>query len=192
MMFHTVNAWEHDDHTIKVIGCRDPGYDMVNAFQSRLHEWTFNLNDGSVTDVEISPLDAEFPRMNERLLGRRFDYYYVAVFSEISSTSSKGICHFVKFHTQTGKELGRISFGEGRTAGEPAFVPKTNALSEDDGYLFTYIYDAKRNQSDFVIYDAKSMAQQPVSLVQLPVRVPYGFHGIFVTEQQLQDQLALI
>jgi len=198
MMFHTVNAWEHDDHTIKLIGCREPSVALdylSSSNQTVLHEWTFNLNDGSATDVKISSINVEFPRMNETLLGRRFDYYYVGVFLDKSSNSNSDasfnqIRQIAKFHTHTGKELGRISFGEGRFSGEPVFVPKTNASCEDDGYLLTYIYDTNRNQSDFVIYDAKSMAQQPVSLVQLPVRVPHGFHGIFVTEQQLQDQLA--
>jgi carotenoid cleavage dioxygenase-like enzyme len=33
-----------------------------------------------------------------------------------------------------------------------------------------------------VIIDAKTMAPEPVAVVALPKRVPYGFHALFVNE----------
>jgi carotenoid cleavage dioxygenase-like enzyme len=44
------------------------------------------------------------------------------------------------------KEAALVSqrvFGEGLYCSECAFVPKPNAVSEDDGYLLTFITDAK-------------------------------------------------
>ncbi|GMP62638.1 hypothetical protein CsSME_00024652 [Camellia sinensis var. sinensis] len=35
------------------------------------------------------------------------------------------------------------------------------------------------------VIDAKSMSADPVAVVELPHRVPYGFHALFVTEQDL-------
>ena len=37
-------------------------------------------------------------------------------------------------------------------------------------------------KSQVVILDAKTMSVDPVAVVNLPTRVPYGFHGIFVSE----------
>ena len=33
-----------------------------------------------------------------------------------------------------------------------------------------------------MIIDAKTMAPEPVAVVALPKRVPYGFHALFVNE----------
>ncbi|KAM7512334.1 hypothetical protein LguiB_011209 [Lonicera macranthoides] len=38
------------------------------------------------------------------------------------------------------------------------------------------------------VIDAKTMSSDPVAVVELPQRVPYGFHAFFVTEEQLQEQ----
>ena len=37
-------------------------------------------------------------------------------------------------------------------------------------------------KSEMVVIDASTMNSQPVAVVKLPRRVPYGFHGIFVSE----------
>ena len=84
----------------------------------------------------------------------------------------------LKYDRQEGIRT-NIDVGMGRLPGETVFVPRHNAQAEDDGYLMTYVYDAQRNESDFVIYDAASMSNEPVASVQLP-RVPFGFHGNWV------------
>ncbi|KAH0912712.1 hypothetical protein HID58_036033 [Brassica napus] len=38
------------------------------------------------------------------------------------------------------------------------------------------------------VIDARTMSAEPVAIVELPHRVPYGFHALFVTERQLQEQ----
>ncbi len=43
----------------------------------------------------------------------------------------------------------------------------------------TYVFDANTNASEYVIFDAGSMSNEPVATVQLP-RVPFGFHGNWV------------
>lgn len=59
---------------------------------------------------------------------------------------------------------------------------------EDDGYLVTYVHDDGKGGSECVIYSAKTMSSQPVARIMLPQRVPYGFHGEFVTEAELASQ----
>lgn len=63
------------------------------------------------------------------------------------------------------------------------------SAAEDDGYLMTYVHDDTSGSSELVVYDARTMSGVPVASVQLPQRVPYGFHGTFVTETEFQQQV---
>jgi carotenoid 9,10(9',10')-cleavage dioxygenase 1 len=51
---------------------------------------------------------------------------------------------------------------------------------------------AANNHVWLQIYDAKTMSPEPLATVQLPQRVPYGFHGMFVTQAQIDSQEALV
>lgn len=43
----------------------------------------------------------------------------------------------------------------------------------------------RTNRSSLGIFDNQAMKQGPVAEVELPVRVPFGFHGLWVDEDQL-------
>ena len=72
-----------------------------------------------------------------------------------------------------------IELGRGCAPGEPVFAPAATARSEDDGYLMTYVYDARSDSSRFVIMDARTMDRTPVASIELP-RIPSGFHGSWI------------
>ena len=68
-------------------------------------------------------------------------------------------------------------YGRGRKTSEPAFVRRSGAVTEDDGWILSYVYDPERDLSDVVILDANDFAEEPAAAICLPVRVPFGFHG---------------
>lgn len=79
-------------------------------------------------------------------------------------------------------------YGPGCYGGEPFFVarePDNLNAEEDDGYVVTYVHDENTRESRFVVMDAQSSNLQIVAAVKLPRRVPYGFHGLFVAERDL-------
>ena len=82
----------------------------------------------------------------------------------------------VKYDLATGA-IAHHDFGAGVSSGEPVFVPASDAAGEDDGYLVTYIHDAATATSSFVVLDAADMAAPAIATVDLPQRVPAGFHG---------------
>ena len=86
---------------------------------------------------------------------------------------------------------------EGHYAQESRFVPRFESKSEDDGYILTYVFDESQldsegeclpeAKSELWIIDAKDM-KAVVGKVQLPMRVPYGLHGSYFSEQQVLNQ----
>ncbi|KAH7317537.1 carotenoid oxygenase [Rhexocercosporidium sp. MPI-PUGE-AT-0058] len=82
-------------------------------------------------------------------------------------------------------------------AQETKFVPRQNGVSEDDGWILSYVFDESQldqsgnaslgAKSELWIIDAKEM-KEVVCKVQLPQRVPYGLHGNWFSEQEILNQ----
>ncbi|KAF3507709.1 hypothetical protein F2Q69_00009116, partial [Brassica cretica] len=81
--------------------------------------------------------------------------------------------------------LGRRSRYVYAAIGDP--IPKISGVEaeEDDGYVVTYVHDEVAGESKFLVMDAKSPELEIVAAVRLPRRVPYGFHGLFVKESDI-------
>lgn len=96
----------------------------------------------------------------------------------------------VDLEAEGGLALQTLDLGEETYAGEAIFVPKEGSQTgaEDEGYLLTFTYSYKTNSSDFRVYDARTMSSTPVARVPLPRRVPYGFHAIWVPQEELNHQ----
>lgn len=74
--------------------------------------------------------------------------------------------------------------------------PECLYTGEDDGYLMTFIHDEQAislgsSGSFLVVYDAWTMADEPVARVPIPQRVPYGFHCHHMNEDEFQQHLQL-
>lgn len=86
---------------------------------------------------------------------------------------------------------------QGWFAQETRFVPRENGATEDDGWLVSYVFDESQLEingtcrpnakSELWIIDAKNMTDV-VAKVLLPQRVPYGLHGTWFSEQEIEGQ----
>ena len=63
-------------------------------------------------------------------------------------------------------------------SGEWLFVPF--GADEDAGYVMCFVHDDTMRTSEFVIVDATSVTAGPVARIEMPKRVPYGFHGTWI------------
>lgn len=144
------------------------------------------MRTGEVAERQLSTQQSEFPRVHPQRLGRAFRYVYTALFKERDRLSPLAI-GVLKHDLHSGTETVH-AWGEHRYGGECVFVPRRGARNEDDGYLMTFVFDEPSGRSEFVVLDARDMTAAPLCRVPLPVRVPYGFHGRWVTDAEIAAQ----
>jgi carotenoid cleavage dioxygenase len=138
-----------------------------------LWEWIINLDDGTVTERQLDDRAVEFPRIDDRLAGMAADY-----------AVSVGDAALVRYDLNTGAST-EHRFGAPDAPGGPGeavFVPSPNGpADESNGWYMAYNYDPANNSSELVIIDAADFAGEPVARIRLPRRVPYGFHGNWIS-----------
>ena len=74
--------------------------------------------------------------------------------------------------------------GPGRASGEPVFIGRQAGTGEDDGWLVTFVHDLGRQTTEFVVIDAQDFGRTGyVARVPLPQRIPFGFHGNWISDR---------
>ncbi|GMH30645.1 hypothetical protein Nepgr_032488 [Nepenthes gracilis] len=205
-IFHNANAWEEGDEVV-LITCRMEKLDLemfsgavkdkLRNFSTELYEMKFNIKTGIASQRKLSASTVEFPRINDNYTGRRQQYVYGAALDY--NTKIKGIIKFDLYAepdtSKTKLEVGGnvqgiFDLGHGRFGSDFVFVPRKpgTTTEEDDGYLIFFVHDENTGKSSVNVIDAKTMSADPVAVVELPNRVPYGFHAFFLTEEQLRQQ----
>ena len=119
-------------------------------------------------------------------MGRQTRYGYTAGFVDGRPGAFEDSV-LIKYNYQKGGTEHHVH-GKGRFGGEGVFVPRPNARAEDDGWLVTYVYDAGDGTSEMVVIDAQDFRRPPVARVRIPARVPYGFHGAWISGEMLAKQ----
>ncbi|KAL6981234.1 Dixin [Sarracenia purpurea var. burkii] len=209
-IYHNANAWEEEDEVV-LITCRleNPDFDMGSGTikeklennSIELYEMRFNMKTGLASQKKLSASIVDFPRVNESYTGRKQRFVYGSIFDNYAKVTG-----IIKFDLHAGPESGKtklevggniqgiFDLGPGRFGSEAVFVLREAGITseEDDGYLIFYVHDEVNGNSAVYVIDAKTMSANPVAVIELPHRVPYGFHALFVTEEQLREQAELV
>jgi all-trans-8'-apo-beta-carotenal 15,15'-oxygenase len=114
----------------------------------------------------------EFPVVHPSYVGRPYRYVYLgAAHQGIGNAPLQAIA---KYDHVTGEET-VYSFAPQGFSGEPIFVPRPDAIAEDDGWLLCLVYNAALHKSQLVILDAQALT--PVTTLTLNHHIPYPLHG---------------
>jgi carotenoid cleavage dioxygenase len=146
---------------------------------ARLERWTVDPVARRVSIDVIDDRANEFPRHRGSMTGKPYRYGYCA-------NPDPGGMHWPTLkHDLEAGTTEVFDHGTGRAAGEPVFVARPDATAEDDGWLMTFVHDGTNDTAELVVIDAQDLARGYVARVMLPQRVPFGFHGNWVSDRSV-------
>ena len=179
-VFHVMNAFDDGDAVVMDVVRHPKMFDTEMRGPAEgdapLVRWTIDRVSGRLKESLLSERGCEFPRLNDAFGGQAYRFGYTAAVDDMMRYGPAYKHDVIAAQTEVHE------YGPGRMSLEPVFVPRAGAAAEDDGWIMSYVYDAGRDASDVVILDAQRFSEAPVATIQLPVRVPFGFHGSWVPD----------
>jgi 8'-apo-carotenoid 13,14-cleaving dioxygenase len=187
--FHPLNAYDRPDGSVVIDLCvydRMFATDRLGPFGDslpRLERWEIDPVAGRTSTTVIDATAQEFPRHAHSVGTREHRYGYSAAVNDLGN-GNFGLGGTLKHDLRTGERTS-FDYGPGRGAGEPVFVARQGSTGEDDGWLITFTHANDGTDAGFVVLDAQDVARGPVAEVKLPQRVPFGFHGNWVSDRSV-------
>ncbi|MEC4894999.1 MAG: carotenoid oxygenase family protein [Oscillatoria sp. PMC 1051.18] len=185
-VFHHANAFETEDNRICIdsicyesfpkveenMSYKEVEFDLLSPGQ--LWRFTLDLKSERVKRELVESRCCEFPALHPEKVGRTYQYLFMGAAHQ--ATGNAPLQAILKLNLTTGERQLWSAAPKGYV-NEPIFVPKPNAISEDDGWVLTMVYDASHHRSDLVILDGRDLNGQPVAKLHLKYHIPYGLHG---------------
>lgn len=143
---------------------------IINKASSNLYRTIIDLNSQKIRHILLDDRIVEFPTINENQQTQRHQFIY-----------AHDPCGIIKWDVCKQKS-DRYAFHPSTQLSEVVFVARENAQAEDDGYLMLFVYDFVTKTSEFFILVANDFNHPPLARVQMPCRIPRGFHGSWVDD----------
>ena len=182
--FHHINAYEQDGKVIMDV-CAHKDAGVIDALylkkirngsrvpQAKYRRFEIRLSNGKMTQRDLIDAYIELPQKNyDRVNGKHYRYAYGV---GLRKGSSGFIDQLVKADVKKGES--KLWRERGVYPGEPVFVPRPGAKSEDDGVILSVALDGLRRRSSMIVLDARSMEE--VARAWVPHHIPFGFHGLY-------------
>ncbi|MFC9583505.1 carotenoid oxygenase family protein [Streptomyces yangpuensis] len=133
---------------------------------------------GRMTRTLLDDSRVEFPRVDDRLIGR--PYRYAALATGTGRTDLlPGEYDAVRWYdAETGDS--RVWEAGNLSVGEPVFAPEPGRNSDGHGHWLTFATDRTDGSSWFLVIPAEDPEAGPVARARIPVRVPLGLHGCWL------------
>lgn len=179
-VMHFSNAFEHNGQII-IDAFKDKESQLFYQSKSgkplltNIVRWEIDLNRKAIKETLYEQCRGGFPRFDERLNGRSYRYGYYA--QDIGNKKFLNCINRIDFQTgeQHAYQLGQDGVSE------PVFIPKNKNAREGEGYLLAMRYCERSNTSCLTLFNAEQINDGPMATIQLPCRVPYTFHGNWVS-----------
>ncbi len=184
-VFHGLNAYDDGEQVVFDV-CRLADLwrgDSSSLEPSRitLHRFRFDLAGGTVKEETLDDRAMDFPRVADARVGleHRFGFSLRFASEKNGNASHAGL---LKLDLARGRSEAH-EFGAGCVPGEPVFVPAAGAdPNSDEGYVLSFVHDEGAARTQLVVLDASAFTAEPLARIELPQRVPYGFHGSWIAD----------
>jgi carotenoid cleavage dioxygenase-like enzyme len=185
-VFHPMNAFVEGSKVICDVGRHAYMWrDSMNDFPpSYLWRWEFDLATGRFSEQQLDEASHAFPRVDDRVMGLRNRYGWATQPRNRKEDFFDSPGTVVRYDLATGTKVTH-DFGANAQPSEFVFAEASANAGEDEGYALGFVYDTAKNGSELVILDASNPAAKPVARIELPQRVPHGFHGSWVRAHEL-------
>ncbi|MEH6589466.1 MAG: carotenoid oxygenase family protein [Halioglobus sp.] len=190
-VFHIMNSFEQGDEVFIDAARYDSlwvksSHDFFHP--AHLSRFSMNMKTGKASVDRIYGAPMEFPQVNRDYWTKDYRYGYSLIVDaendspELINQAESGIR---KYDLKTGEADSYLP-GVALAPGEPLFIPsQESGGAEDEGYIASFVYDKNTDTSAFCLFDATKVSEGPICKVHLPVRVPVGFHGVWVPDSAM-------
>lgn len=210
IVFHTPMTKEFHGNQKRMLG---------KASDFQVYELRMNMATGEAAILPYrTNIDIEFPNVHPKFVGRKTNFAFASEIQyqrHLYGTSQEQQAqplqgqgnrpsfqnHFnaiVKLDLFNRQLVHRIPLPADHVCGEPVLIPKKlpegQQPAPDDVYLAAFVsrLNAKEENIDVYIYDGKTMNPEPVAVIHgNNLRVPLGFHGLWISEEDLQKHVRL-
>ncbi|KAK6130453.1 hypothetical protein DH2020_035863 [Rehmannia glutinosa] len=189
---HAVNAWEEDGgDTLMVVAANhslvEHTLERLDLAEVKMEEIRISVKMKEILSRrQLSTRILDMPAIHPAYVGKKNTYIYATQVAP--PMINVGLVKIDLSLSSNDCVVASRMYGPGCTGNEPFFVPREpndpNG-DEDDGFVVVYVHDENTQESKFLVMDAKSPTLEIVAAVKLPGRVPTAFHGLFVSESQL-------
>ncbi len=188
-MFHPGNAYEKDGRIVMDACKYESAQGLLDDIAvvrrgecsggliAKPYLYEIDPDAGTCVETKLSDMGAEFPRLDDRLVGyeNRFGY---AASAEPAEGTEGFFRRITKYDRQNGCSVHRAEV-PGQWVGEPVFVARNTDAAEDDGFVLNLVYDAPTDRTAVDVLDARAIDTDPLARLWLEERVALGFHGNF-------------
>ncbi|MDG2303438.1 MAG: carotenoid oxygenase family protein [Candidatus Binatia bacterium] len=178
-VFHEVNAFRDGDDVVIDVCRHDQvfGENSLNDSDLSVRRWKVNTAGANLSFSEeiVTNRAFEIANHDRRFTGRQHRYGWFVTTREHPDTTDLAGIGRIDYRT------GRVTAwdpGPTKHANEAFFVP--GGPGEGEGWLLSFVYDHRTKSSELVVLDALDVEAGPVGSVQMPRRVPHGFHATWI------------
>lgn len=179
-VWHTMNGFEENGNIILDYVHHNHGLPSEQN-TPELHQIVVNPKKGIISHNALDNQFIEFPVIDNRKIGQKYRYGYAAR-RDMTLDNVIEKAYFTELIQYDFEQKTNClhKLPKGQFIGEPTFVPHPTKNSETDGVILAFVYDENTQKSKLIVIEPLHFDKAPLAVVELPFRVPNGFHGNWI------------